>query len=254
MVIEVKKTSELRVGENYQAKVLIYGDAKTGKSWSIRTFSKPALVIDTDQGQLTNRGIEGIEYIEIPPDRLEKGTIPKSWQMFIEAMDYFIKNKENYRTLVWDSLTTIMDSALAWLMFINGHQITGKKDDAGATLPDLNMEKQKVVDQLMRALGTGRHFLCICHEEIVKNELTGITARLPAARGQLQGKIGKWFDEIYYPMLRMDKDGKVRGFWKVKSDSPMYICGSRLGNREDIDMEQPADFLAYAKVCGVEIK
>jgi hypothetical protein len=254
MTIEVKKTSELSVGENYQAKVLIYGPAKTGKTWSIRSFPKPIFIIDTDQGQLTNRGIEGIDYVEIPPDRLEKGTVPKSWQLLAEAMKHFEDNKEKYKTLVWDSLTTIADSALAWLMFLNGHQITGRKDDAGATLPDLNMEKQKVTDQLMRAIGLGKHFVCICHEEIVKNELTGIVARLPAARGQLQGKIGKWFDEIYYPTLKMDKDGKVRGFWKVKSDSPMYVCGSRLGNKEDIDMEQPADFRAYARICGVIIE
>jgi len=252
--IEIKKALELKVGENYQAKVLIYADSGTGKTWSIRTFPKPIFVIDTDGGELTNRGIEGIDYVDINPDRIVKGTLPKAWERFDKAMEYFIEHKEEYRTLVWDSLTTIADAALAYLMWLNRHQITGNKDDKGVSLPDLNMEKQVTIDRLMWAVGTGKHFVCICHEEIVKNELTGIVARMPFARGQLQGKIGKWFDEIYYARLKQDKDGKVRGYWLVKSDSPMYISKTRLGNTEEIEIEQPADFIKYAEKCGVELK
>ncbi len=252
--IEVKKASEIKLGENYNARVLIYGDSGTGKTWSIRTFPKPIFVIDTDQGILTNRGIEGIDFAEIPPDRIAKGTIPEAWKKFEKTMDYFFAHKEEYKTLVWDSLTTIADAALAHLMWMNRHQITGSKDDQGASLPDYNMEKQFATDQLMRAIGSGKHFVCICHAEIVKNELLGIVARLPAARGQLQGKIGKWFAEIYYPRLKVDKDGKMRGYWLTKSDSPMYVCKTRLGNSEEIEAEQKADFIAYARLCGVELK
>jgi len=32
---------------------------------------------DTDQGELTNRGIEGLEYVEIPPDLTTKGSKEK---------------------------------------------------------------------------------------------------------------------------------------------------------------------------------
>ena len=252
--IEIKKASEIVVGENYQARVLIYGDSGTGKTWSIRTFPKPILVIDTDQGMLTNRGIEGIDFIEIPPDRIAKGTFPEAWRKFEKAMDSFFAHKDSYKTLVWDSLTTIADAALAHLMHMNRHQITGSKDDQGASLPDYNMEKQFATDQLMRAIASGKHFVCICHEEVVKNELLGVVARMPAARGQLQGKIGKWFAEIYHPRLKTDKDGKMRGYWMVKSDSPMYVCKTRLGNSEKIEAEQIADFQQYAKLCGVELK
>ncbi len=170
-------------------------------------------------------------------------------------MDYFEANKANYRSLVWDSLTTIADAALAHLMFINQHQITGRKDDQGASLPDLNMEKQLVTDQLMRAISSGRHFYVRCHQEIIKNEM-GIQMIVPAARGQLAGKIGKWFDEIYYASLKSDpKDkNKIKGYWKVKSDSAMFVCKTRLGNSADIEAEQPADFIQYAKLCGVELK
>jgi hypothetical protein len=252
--IEIKKASEIKLGENYQARVLIYGDSGTGKTWSIRTFPKPIFVIDTDQGILTNRDIEGIDFVEIPPDRIAKGTFPEAWRKFEKVMDHFFAHKDEYKTLVWDSLTTIADAALAHLMHLNRHQITGSKDDQGASLPDYNMEKQFATDQLMRAIGSGKHFVCICHEEIVKNELLGVVARLPAARGQLQGKIGKWFAEIYHPRLKVDKDGKMRGYWMVKSDSPMYVCKTRLGNKEEIEAEQLADFSGYAKKCGVELK
>jgi hypothetical protein len=253
-MIEVKKASELVVGENYQAKILVYSDGGTGGTWAIRTLPKPIFVIDTDQGLLTNRGVEGIEYVEIQPDLIEKGSMPQAWDKVKEAMNFFIKEKDKYKTLAWDSLTTIADAALAWLMFINQHQITGRKDDQGASLPDLNMEKQLVVNQLMKAIGTGKHFYCRCHQEIVKNEL-GIQMIMPAARGQLQGKIGKWFDEVYYSMLRADpKDGnKIKGYWKVKSDSAMYVCKTRLGNKEEIEAEQPANFIEYAKKCGVSL-
>ncbi len=253
--VEVKKTSDIKLGENYQLKVLAYSDSGTGGTWLIRTLPKPILVIDTDQGALTNRGVEGIEVIEIQPDRLIKGTLPKAWERFKEAMDFFETNKSSYKSLVWDSLTTIADAALAHLMFTNRHQITGAKDDQGASLPDLNMEKQLVTDQLMRAISSGRHFYVRCHQEIIKNEL-GIQMIVPAARGQLAGKIGKWFDEVYYLYLKSDpKDGnKIKGYMKVKSDSPMYVCKTRLGNSDSIEAEQVADFIGYAKICGVELK
>lgn len=253
MVIEVKQTVNLIVGKNYQARGLLYGPTGVFKTGSIRTMPKPAFVIDTDQGQLTNRGLEGIDYVEIAPDKIEQGTFPIGWGQFKEAMAYFKNNKDKYKTLVWDSLTTVMDLALAYLMHLNRHQITGKKDDQGASLPDLNMEKQLITSQLMEAIGMGKHFFCICHEEVTKHELTGVVARMPVARGQLQGKIGVWFDECFHCRMKMDKDGKIRPYWLVKSDTPMYICKTRLGNSIDIEPEQPADFLRYAKLCGVDI-
>jgi hypothetical protein len=252
---DIVKTSEIVLGENYQLRVLAYSDSGTGGTWIIRTLPKPVFVIDTDMGAITNRGIDGIDVVEIAPDRLVKGTYAKSWDAVKGAMDWFEKNKEKYRSLVWDSLTTIADAALANLMWMNRHQITGSKDDQGASLPDLNMEKQLVVDQLMRAISMGRHFYCRCHQEVVKTEL-GVQMVMPAARGQLQGKIGKWFDEVYYLYLKSDpKDGnKIKGYMKVKSDSPLYMCKSRLGNRAEIDAEQLADLTGYAKLCGVELK
>jgi hypothetical protein len=253
--IEIKKASEIKLGENYVLKVLGYSDSGTGGTWIIRTLPRPVFVIDTDQGALTNRGVEGIDLVEIPPDRLIKGTYPQAWEKFKLAMDLFEKNKESYRSLVWDSLTTIADAALAHLMWMNKHQITGSKDDQGASLPDLNMEKQFVTDQLMRAIGSGRHFYVRCHQEIVKNEM-GIQMIMPAARGQLQGKIGKWFDEVYYLYLRSDPTdkNKIKGFMKVKADNPMYMVKTRLGNTSEIEAEQLADFSGYAKKCGVELK
>jgi hypothetical protein len=247
MVNEInQKTNEEQIREDFLESIRYYEE-------KVRTLPKPIFVIDTDQGQLTNRGIEGIDYVEIAPDKIEQGAVPVGWQQFKEGMAYFKANREKYKTLVWDSLTTLMDAALAYLMFLNRHQITGKKDDAGATLPDLNMEKQLVTSQLMEALGMGKHFFCICHEEVVKHELTGIVARMPVARGQLQGKIGVYFDEVYHCRMKMDKEGKIRPFWLVKSDSPLYTYKTRLGNSAEVEPEQQADFLAYAKKCGVSL-
>jgi hypothetical protein len=264
MTIEVKKTVDLRVGENYQLKALAYGKTGTWKTGAIRTLprssTKSIFVIDTDKGELTNRGIDGIDYVEIDPDQLIKGSNPKGWEMANEAKRYFLDHKENYSALVVDSLTTLADAALANIMFINRHQITGNKDDQGASLPDLNMEKQLVTNFLMEVLSTGRHLYCICHEEIIKSELTGIIMRLPAARGQLQGKINIWFDEVMHSRMKdvIVTENKVtkhvlKPYWLTKSGD-IYVCKSRLGNREDIEDEQPADFVKYAKLCGVDLK
>lgn len=252
MTIEVKKTSEIKLGETYQAKVMAYGTTGTWKTGAGRTFPKPIFVIDTDQGELTNRGIEGIEYVEIAPDQLVAGTIPQAWNKVQEAKKYFLEHRVEYRTIMIDSLTTIADAALAHLMFINRHQITGRKDDQGASLPDLNMEKQLVINFLMELLGTGKHLYCICHEEITKNEFTGIVMRMPAARGQLQGKISIWFDEVVNSRMHTEKDGKVKPYWLVRGDS-VYVAKTRLGNRDDIEAEQPANFIEYAKKCGVAL-
>jgi hypothetical protein len=254
MVIEVKKASELRVGENFQAKVLIYGPTGTCKTWALRTIPRPAFVIDSDQGELINRGVEGLEYVDIAPDMTLKGGIPSAWDKVKEATRKFIETKDQYKSVCLDSFTTIADAALAKIMFLNQHQITGKtKDEVGVTLPDLNMEKQFAQNLLMELLGTGKHMFCICHETIIKQDISGQIFRLPAARGQLQEKIAIWFDEVYNSRLRMDKEGKYRPMWLVRTDG-VYVAKSRLCNSADMDSEQPADCLAYAKLCGVEIK
>ncbi len=257
MTLEVKKTSEIKVGENYQLKALVYSGQGKWKSGAIRTLPRSkdrrVFVIDTDQGELINRGIEWIDYVEIAPDPIVRGTIPQAWNKVNEAKRYFLDHKEEYGALVLDSLTTVADACLANTMFLNRHQITGSKDDQGASLPDLNMEKQLVTNLLMEVLATGRHLYCICHEEIIKHELTGIVMRMPAARGQLQGKIGIWFDELYHAEIRASKEGKLAPYWRVKSGEEM-TCKTRLGNTIDIEELQPANFVEYAKLCGVDLR
>ncbi len=251
MVVEIKKASEIIVGENYQFRGCIYGPTGVRKTWALRTLPKPILVVDTDMGELTNRGIEGIDYIEIPPDRIGKGTVPEGWNRVKEADDYFIAHKE-YRVIVWDTLTTIAEICLAQVAFLNQHQIRGGKDE-GITLPDYNKEKQLVQDELMKVIATGRHLVVICHEDVVKAEFTGQLWRMPWARGQLQDKFPMWFHEVYNAREKQEKDGKWKPYWLIKNDG-MYYAKSRLCNRDDIPVEVEANFIEYAKLCGVELK
>jgi len=250
--IEVKKASEINLEKGYQFKCCIYGPTGTRKTWALRTLPKPILVVDADQGELVNRGVEGIDYIEIPPDRLEKGTIPQGWDKVKKANEYFISHPE-YIVLVWDTLTTIADLCMAHIAFLNAHQIRGGKDE-GITLPDYNKEKMLVQNELMKVLGTGRHLVVICHEDVTKSELTGQIWRVPYARGQLQDKFPLWFDEVYNAREKQDsKDGKWRAMWLVKNDGT-YYAKSRLYNNEKIPIEVEANFVEYAKTCGVELK
>jgi phage nucleotide-binding protein len=246
MTVEVKKTEDLKIGENYALKVLNYGKSGTGKSRAIRTLHLPAFVIDTDQGELVNRGVKGIDYVEIPPD--PGWGLPKAFQAVKEALTYFEANKDKYKTLVFDSWSTIMEAALEWTLYMNKHQTKA------ATLPDYNEEMKISRGELMRAFGCGKNIYVVAHEESEKTDMGGQLYYLPSARGQMAPRFPIRFDETYHSeVVKNITTGKTDFIWRVRS-SEMFVAKSRLAEGKYFEDTVVQDFTAYAKLCGVELK
>jgi hypothetical protein len=245
MTVEVKKATELKVGENYLWKSAIYGKSGTGKTRSLRTAPKPLGVIDVDKGMLTNRGIEGIEYIEIDYDSDKPR--PEAWDKIKEGVQLFAK-REDIKTIALDSVTTISDACLKKVLMINKHQ------SQQATLPDYMLQIKWLEDLFTTAIGSGKHLIVTAHEEFEKNEFTGQLWCLPMIVGKLASKLPIWFDEVYHTQVTKDSQTKEFKYeWLTRSDI-MYTCKSRLAADQKVEAVVEQDFIKYAKSCGVEIK
>ena len=245
MGVEVKKASELIVGENYLLKSVVYGRSGTGKTKSAQTLPKKVGVIDVDKGMLTNRGIGGIDYIEIEYDSNKPKA--EAWDKINEAADYFIKDP-TIRTIFPDSVTTISDAALKKVLMINKHQ------SQAATLPDYMLQIKWLEDFFTKIIGSGKHLVLTAHEEFEKNEYTGQLWCLPMIVGKLANKIPIWFDEVYHTQVTRDSQTKDFKYeWLTRSDV-MYSCKSRLAANQKVEAVVSQDFIGYAKKCGVELK
>lgn len=245
MTVEVKEASKLEVGVNYNLKAVIYGRSGSGKTYSLRTLPKPIGVVDTDKGMLSLRGVEGVKYVEIDydSDRID----PKAWIEIKEAFTAFSRDQE-IRTIVGDSITTISDAALKSVLFLNKHM------NQAATLPDYMLQIKRLEDLFTSAITAKKHLVFTAHEEFEKNEMTGQVWCLPMIVGKLSSKLPIWFDEVYHTIVKKGDKGQFEYLWVTRSDV-MYSCKSRLAStKPDVSAEVVQDFVAYAKMCGVELK
>jgi phage nucleotide-binding protein len=241
-VVEVKKAADIKLGENYQLKALGYGRSGVGKTRILRSLPGKKFVIDTDGGELTNRGAPDIDYVTIP---MQYANSFEGWVAYLDARAYFLQHKAEYRSAVIDSITTLAENAMSKVLKQNNH--------ASATLPDYMQEMQLVEAEVKWWIAQGVHIYFVAHEDVDRDEITGQIWYKPAARGQLAGKLPKWVDEVYHLRAVKGASGKVEYRMLVRADV-IYTCKSRLAESTEIDAEQPQDFVAYAKKCGVELK
>ena len=245
MTVEVKKAADLKVGENYLLKALVYGRSGTGKTRSLRTAPKLIGIVDVDKGMLTNRGIAGIEYIEIEYDSDKPR--PEAWDNIKEGVKLFAQWAD-IKTIALDSVTTVSDACLKKVLMINKHQ------SQQATLPDYMLQIKWLEDLFTTAIGSGKNLILTAHEEFEKNEFSGQLWCLPMIVGKLASKLPIWFDEVYH--TQVTKDAKLGDFkyeWLTRSDV-MYSCKSRLAADQKVEAVVSQDFIEYGKKCGVELK
>jgi len=105
-------------------------------------------------------------------------------------------------TVVLDDLSSTADYALDYALFLSGH--LGQQP----TQPDWGKQIRELQDLIELGISLPCNFICIAHERILEDKLTGRVWCLPLITGQFVYKIGGFFDEVYHSKVMQNATGK----------------------------------------------
>lgn len=246
---------------------LLIGNKGTHKTHFIGTCPTPAFIFDLDNGMAIHRGRKDIDYQlfkEIP--RCRAGTDGKKKEDLIQLLDWqkasggwyewgtawpAILAKLNeigrmmdagtcpYKTLAFDSLTTLTDLALTYIL--KGHATpenpSGEfKDGRQMWMPFLH-NMSNLFDQF-----SAWPVVKVLTAHVAKDENLidgGIVEKLPLVPGQFRGKVGIYFDEVYYTDVKVEKDPKddkqkkETFYFRCHQDGMIKMAASRKYNLPD---------------------
>ncbi len=209
--------------ESAHNKILMLGDTGTGKSTQFLSMKGKKFAYLFDSNAILSLQGHDIEYEEFMPDNLsmaltslkrEKGdTTPqqkvtgaevyRAWEEDFEkkmASGFF----NDYKWLMFDSLTTFSDMVMDGILAINGRGGQWpQQDDYG---PQMLVIRNVV--RTATSMGCGVYFTG--HEELIKDDLTHQIYRQPVLTGKLRQKLPLLFSEIFHCEAQADpKDGST---------------------------------------------
>lgn len=225
---------------------LLIGDWGSGKTTVASTAPGPVLYLDTDnklhkmqnlrdklksgaiiqwaiQEPLSTLGLRRLATTEMKPGSKLTVKRPLGYMHLVEMIEKLVESKcviehngkkVKVGTVVLDSYTTMDEHIRRLLMAVNG--------TATMTLPlygALLSNYEEVNNTLLRLPA---NVIFICHIKTTKDELTGKITYGPLVNGQMAGKIGKDFEEVYY-MQKTIKGDKVTYEMNTVGDS-MRSC------------------------------
>ena len=199
-------------------KVLVWGEAKSGKTMFAATFPRP-FFFDLDNGMLTLAGRD-IEYETYEGD--------KGYRKFRIDLPK-IAERDDIDTLVIDSLSTMQCFSMDEIMMLAEGTKSG--------LPEIKhygIQIVKIRKFLYELVAYKKHVVLIGHEQIWQDDVTKETFILPLIVGKkLPSRLGNWFDEFYHMEAIPTKDGLE---YKIRTKkSRKYTCGSRLNCLDELE-------------------
>jgi hypothetical protein len=206
-----KRTADLKADGS--PSILLVGDGGTGKTSFIGTCPKP-YIFDFDKGVASLAGNTEVEYDlfkdaprgskVVNPD---EGIYPwgTAWSAFIKRLNEIGGEMDKgtcpYQTLGLDSVTTLSDLAMNYVLKSDNHTGNPQIQHWGSQIQLL----QSVMDQL-----TSWNIIRIVTAHIQRNtnDVTQVVEMLPLVTGKLAGKISIYFDEVYYMTVKSGPKGR----------------------------------------------
>ncbi len=214
--------------KNLKLKIVPYGKSGFGKTHFAGTFPKPYF-FDFDKGMLTLRD-KAIEY-DTYQDLYRNGVKYQSgWKGVQKVLGRFeqgvfkgLDDRElSYvpETLVFDSLTTLVQYIASDVASLNGH-MSPQWEDWGKTV-------QPVIDFFKRINALDFHAVLVAHEDLLKDDILGNIVYRPYAFGKkIPSEICVYFDEVY--RLNVEEKGGEQEYTMRTAAGSMYTAKSRLG-------------------------
>ena len=224
------------IAANPNPSILIIGDSGTHKTWFAGSCPKP-YIFDFDAGVSILRDVPGVEYdtFKDAPQK-SKAVSPEhgiykwgsAWPAFINRLNEIGETIDKgtcpYLTLSLDSVTTMADICMNYVLFSDSPTYTGgiQVQHWGSQIQLLS----KVFDQLS---SWPLIKVVTAHIQRNTNDLTQVTEMLPLITGKLAGKMPIYFDEVYYTTVGKGEDGKRIFKLTTEGTSMMKQAKSRFG-------------------------
>jgi hypothetical protein len=213
-------------------KVLIWGEAKSGKTTFAATFPRP-FFFDMDNGMLTLAG-KDIEYETYDGD---KGY--KKFRMDLPK----IAERSDIDTLVIDSLSSMQNFQMEEIQKLSG-TFPGTPQ-----IQEYGLQIVRLRKFLYELVAYKKHVVLIGHEQVWQDEVTKETFILPLIIGKdLPNRLGNWFDEFYHIEAVPTKEGIVHKIRTKKSRK--YSCGSRLNCLDELEEPSFQTIMKKSKEAG----
>lgn len=223
------KTSDLAA--NPYPSILLVGDGGSHKTHFVGTCPKP-YIYDFDAGTAILRENKEAEYDrfkEVTDEKLinpEKGFYRKgtAWPAFISHInkhgEQLDKGTLPFRTLALDSLTTLADICMAYVLKSDGHVGNPQIQHWGSQIQLL----QAVMDQFSSWPVIK---VVTAHIQRNTNEVNQQVEMLPLVTGKLAGKVGIYFDEVYFCGAVPDEKSPFGRKWTVTTAPTGMIKGAK---------------------------
>lgn len=212
------KTSD--IAENPYPSILLVGDGGSHKTFFTGTCPKP-YIFDFDAGTAILRHNQEAEFDlfkdfpkgskMINPEKgyYERG---KAWPAFLKKINEIGEKMEKgtspYSTISLDSLTTLSDICMNYVLVSDGHQGSPQIQHWGSQIQLL----QAVMDQFSSWEVIK---VVTAHIQRNTNEVNQQIEMLPLVTGKLAGKVGIYFDEVYYCGAKADDRAEFKRKWSV---------------------------------------
>lgn len=232
--------------------ILVYGAAKTGKTWGALTAPRP-VVFDFDRGVATARNLEFVKQFGQRPIFYEtfnpqlSGVVPKNFEAFDKACKYFDEwmkpsgrwdgrqvGRDMFDTFVIDSGTSLSELAQhKALIVLSGMKLSKAYEEAiktGVVVPriqDYGSERSLVEQFVDMVLGSGKNVILLCHEKEITTDTGAVTGIVPLLTGKSSEVVPMKFDEVYNLRIRKVAND-VKRYLQTQSDG-IRKAGSRYG-------------------------
>lgn len=229
------RLSELKTNE--YVKVLIYGHSGTGKTCASSTFPTPMLFADFDgkvssAARFQENNKDQLNGIEFEDFRLSSSAqIENSYARFLKYVARLEElavtpNKFPFKTVVIDSLTTMSDAQVAYLLKKNANIQRALPNVPG--MQDWGMILLEMKDIVKRVLALPCNVIFTGHIKDSKDEITGAIEYKVALAGQSADALPILLEEVYRAYVEVDKDGnyhylaqtRASGKYKVRTQIP----------------------------------
>lgn len=227
---------------------LIYGPSGSGKTYSLRSARLPLWVDSFDPGGSValNDLVQDGRAVVINEYEKEDAKHPTAFKLWDENFDKLEKAGvfERIGTYVLDSATTWGQAAL--------NEVMKRAARAGGVPQQNDWYPQMVLMEaaIKRIMALPCDVVFICHDDILKDEITGKVMRSPLLTGKARKRIPLLFSEIYYADVRRSSKG-AEYVWQMRKDST-NDARSRMSGLPNVKVDdlEPQDFSALMKKFG----
>ena len=229
---------------NKHVNVLTFGDSGAGKTIFAAGFPGPVHFFDFDlkvsSAAAFYKGKPELEEITYDQFPLDKDTLGDAGHKLNDELGKLKKLAKSgdfpYKTIVFDSLTTMSDRMMEYIMKENpGIKRNITKGAQAPALQDYGLFRIFMKRFIGEILSFPCNVVMTAHIEVKTDEQTGALLRQPMLTGKLAAELPIYFEEVYRAYV--EGEGEKRKYMAQTQADRRFNCRSQRGLPASIELD-----------------